>query len=1563
MRNYLGNPELFATPIWLGGLNMATELKQRRVRVLAQMPTKGLFAFLFALFLFSQALSAANWTIDGDRVYWTGNNYQISAAPATSAGAQHTQYINISSTNPTSRIANFSFVFSQAIQNAHAYYWRNYSHNVKVPTTIRANLSATFNNVSANVSTTEPCQVGDSQNTFKRKITTNTSQVVVCYNSFSQNGNSFTAFYQLNSTSTTTAQQWFYDWDDISANFQKTIIGGKTIFTYPNVQLNNGDNHQVKFYYETMIGVSGKYDIYVHSGTPQQVANGQALTYLILDPWFNTSYGFRYPINCSNENYGMPVVLNGTNGIILNGTNLSIRAVCQPDLFLYYNNATSFVVANNTSIVSSNATTLGMNEQWTMDNDYVGNQNGIPMAATGAIANASGIINNSVSMAGGMYLLANGNSLLGHAGGSTYCFWAYPTAVDSSWHIFFSRAQNTIYSGISDGNAFYTTQVGGGTINDGTPTANIWYHLCLVEYTNSTLTFYINGSVTQSTNSWVYNIDMANTPLAIGEYNGNNNNAGFAAAGLTYKGRIDEFQFWNRSLTTSEIGQLYNNYIGTAGYASLGALEVVPAIANFTFINQSPNDINTTNIMNGLNVTYNITGSNLNSTTAVLFTQVNNSGGACWLFINGTATCGYQPDGRGVNVSDTYTWQLEHDFITPTIAPLPTSLFENTAHSSNTLSSNNDAVKLTFKNVTNTTTFNTIMAMVNSTSNASLSLRIYYCNSSYTTGDFVTSPNCAQATTLNGTKTFTTIENNSKYNMFSGAINITSGTFGGVRVTPLSYLIMQGRNGVGNEWFWFSIPNVSTANTTQTTSNSGVGWANFAGTFDAHLHQFSTNDTVCYYPQINDTLGGTLNSTARCDLIEQGNMPPSTPAVFSPINTTYYKDIANISINYTQSVSPNLYPIVQYNITLRNSTTDNFILTIMGNNSPNLSFSWNASAVPDGQYNVHVEARDSLNQTSVGESNDFTLITTPIPSNVSFTSPTAGRFYLENATINLSFNATNFRNCTLDINGTNFSMPNLSSTLCQYNITSVGNFTIIGYVENLAGNITKTSPLSFQTFNITSVTPMFSNPEYDLLPDNISLVIVTDNYFGVISGNLTYNSTLSALSVGQSGTTFTLSKVITPIDVTTDTEVNLTWRYLFANASLNYTIANATNITNSGLFECGNITNSTSFNITYLDESLHTPLFVNDTLQISYLDFAGRGITFNATNVSYHAICIFPPNLSLNISLFVTANSAQHFQKTQTLTINISNATQNITIFLTSSLTSAFYTFQTINVYNAPIAGSNITLERLNQVTNQYEVVQSGTTDITGSLSVPLQQFISYRMNITSTGYNFESFFIVPASQTTIQIVLTQNTTTNIQSLNAFGNVYYNITPAAGYYNTSKTLTFFVQSNISNLESWGMYITITNGSNVTKVFDQTSTNAAGGTLSYVANPSKTYVVYGWFKASNNTNFTIAPVYYFINNQSVGLAWVRNQLSGDRAVSGWTFYFIALAVSVCIGIGINRLMGVGTSAAALGALVCLTFFSLLAPPNMVIFGILTPFMATVLIGAVTLAVIYLTHYGA
>ena len=459
------------------------------------------------------------------------------------------------------------------------------------------------------------------------------------------------------------------------------------------------------------------------------------------------------------------------------------------------------------------------------------------------------------------------------------------------------------------------------------------------------------------------------------------------------------------------------------------------------FISQTPPDVSTTNILGKyLNITYSITDpSGVNASTVNLYYKTNSSTSEIVWYINGTAYSGWQIAENYTNSSSIWYFYLDHQ-IYPGTYNLPDSLMKNAPKEHFSLDNKNEILKIRFFNVSNDKEFNYLVLNArNQTTNTEF-LRIYYCNESYSTGDPEDSPYCVEFYDLEPTALHNYTRDSSLYWIIPLPINKSTGYLANVYVTPTSYILLRDSASAGG-WNISYVTNISRPDTVQYSSNNGHSYSNFAGTVDMYIHQFSGSDSLWYYVCANDTFGNSNCSEIRQDLIQIDNLPPSSPDVYNPTEG-YYRGL--ITINYTQSISPNAYPIVNYTIDLVD-LNENFVQKI-ADNDLKLSYVWNSSEAPDGKYFIRVRACDNLTQCSYGYSENITIDNTKpfveiiSPQNTTYTTNT----------ITLSFNATdaNLNRVWYSLNdGTNITIT--GSTIL---ILDNGNYKLTLYADDKAGN-------------------------------------------------------------------------------------------------------------------------------------------------------------------------------------------------------------------------------------------------------------------------------------------------------------------------------------------------------------------------------------------------------------------------------------------------------------------------------------------------------------------------------
>lgn len=543
-----------------------------------------------------------------------------------------------------------------------------------------------------------------------------------------------------------------------------------------------------------------------------------------------------------------------------------------------------------------------------------------------------------------------------------------------------------------------------------------------------------------------------------------------------------------------------------------------------SFLNQNPADLSSLNAFGqtGINFTYQITTAN--TSTLIFLHKTNSTTNDINYFENGTAYSGYVAFSTYINNSNNYTFNVLANQVYPANYNFNEFTLENTVHANQTLTNANSYLKVRLFNVSNSKQYSFFELMAFNTGSA---LRLYYCNSTYSAGQVDASPNCVQFASIAPNTPFnhTHTQYSSHYFLPLG-LNSTNGKIGNIKVTSTSYFAIRGQNsGAYNVAY---ISNISRSDTIRQSTNGGTSWTDFAGTIDAHLHQFSGNDSLYYYACANYSLDSTVQncSDIRQDLMDLGGLAPSHPIITNPLEQTY---IGAFYINYTPSISPNAYDIEYYNISLYDSNFS-FLETLQGNNSANLSYLFTPN-VANGMYFVGVKAFDSNGLSAEGLSQNFSLsnsisivLTSPnttwrnTPLNYSIIFSKSSNLSIStcwfeynatNTTINCS--ATSYFNAT-DNTQTNFTLwmndsaDNVASQMVLIKIdTTNPNGAIISPVN---GTTYTASGILYLPLTYSRNDTNLNYCEYSITGYGTTTLASCQNTTAIITGSGTYNLTL-----------------------------------------------------------------------------------------------------------------------------------------------------------------------------------------------------------------------------------------------------------------------------------------------------------------------------------------------------------------------------------------------------------------------------------------------------------------------
>jgi hypothetical protein len=465
------------------------------------------------------------------------------------------------------------------------------------------------------------------------------------------------------------------------------------------------------------------------------------------------------------------------------------------------------------------------------------------------------------------------------------------------------------------------------------------------------------------------------------------------------------------------------------------------SIPSVNYSSKSPSNIDTLNVIGtSLWINYTISLDDFDNFTIYLYYKANSTVSDIQYYQNGTAYSGYFSQAYTSNTSTNFGWKLYDNLIYKGTYNFGEYSLENYAHTINLTTSNQEYYKIEFLNISNTSTYGIFEIMANASASAN-PLRIYYCNSSYSSGNVNGSANCILFNTLTARTTFNhTHTAYSSHQTIPFAINYTTQTLNGIKVTEKSYFVVGG----ATNWQIWNIHNISRTGAISKSTNIGREWTNQTFTIDSHVHQYNGSDTFYYYACANDTSDNENCTNVRSDLMELGGLSPTAPSISSPTNASYSH---SISINYSAAQSPNSYNITYYNISLLN-TDYTLNKTINTNNSINLNYIWDSSAI-NGQFIIRVEATDNMSQNSTAYSDLLTIDN--VHPTFSAIASNSSLFY-GNQSLLVNFTATDETPFGYySVNDTKFS---INSTGYLSNATSigVGDYTLNVTINDSANN-------------------------------------------------------------------------------------------------------------------------------------------------------------------------------------------------------------------------------------------------------------------------------------------------------------------------------------------------------------------------------------------------------------------------------------------------------------------------------------------------------------------------------
>jgi len=305
--------------------------------------------------------------------------------------------------------------------------------------------------------------------------------------------------------------------------------------------------------------------------------------------WWNTSYQYKMLINTSNFTTSTFFYINGSNGVDIKGTIIyPIARTTTGNVSLYFNNATDYSIIENDTIVQNNIYSNEVIAYYKADETssssnlidaierYNFTQVGSPLSTTGKILNGR-VVNNT-----GVQYFNRDNAFLSPLSTAdfTITLWIKRLQSEENTIIFSSGLTTgsnnqgvTIYWKDADANKIAFRGIGSDTTgyvvaSTSTLAQDTWY-MVTVKKNSTHISLFINGifnntaTYTQTGNWW------SSTNAAVGCIY----LSGSPSASNIPKNNIDDLVIYNKSLSSAEILQRYNNNINVNGFGDVYATE------------------------------------------------------------------------------------------------------------------------------------------------------------------------------------------------------------------------------------------------------------------------------------------------------------------------------------------------------------------------------------------------------------------------------------------------------------------------------------------------------------------------------------------------------------------------------------------------------------------------------------------------------------------------------------------------------------------------------------------------------------------------------------------------------------------------------------------------------------------------------------------------------------------------------------------------------------------------------------------------------------------------------
>lgn len=488
-----------------------------------------------------------------------------------------------------------------------------------------------------------------------------------------------------------------------------------------------------------------------------------------------------------------------------------------------------------------------------------------------------------------------------------------------------------------------------------TISSNNWYMITAI-YNKTYMMIYVNGINIGNTTFASGNLFDSTTPLLLGSE---------TISSAFLNGTLDEMGIWHRQLSNAEIMQLYNNGSGLTYPFNT----TVPGIPVSYSVNttQVPSDLNSSLI--GL-LYINATVINLTSNNTVN----NNSYAELYYNITVNTTCAIFENQQCVNNGSTivvnmtkrddyrFNYTLTERQIFPGYYPFTESYIDNAPTRYNYSLYLNNNIRFIINNFTTYINPFISIELGSDAVSASSLLQVYYCNSSYNSGNPSLSSNCELVDTYtNGSLLPSHQHNNTKHVVLP--INIRN-----VTKTQNSSIIFYNTQTIANGWNIAYVLNASYNNRSFQIGQTN-SWTYTPNIFDIHIHQFLPTDSLKYYVKFHDGAGFSNISANVTDYFDVKNQPPSAPFIYLPNSTMKItvSSLQNSSIYFAWTPSYDFEnDTLRYTLRTSNILASYAIVNNLTTSNNSYTWSTNKNYIPAGAYTVFIDVCDNESNCNTG---------------------------------------------------------------------------------------------------------------------------------------------------------------------------------------------------------------------------------------------------------------------------------------------------------------------------------------------------------------------------------------------------------------------------------------------------------------------------------------------------------------------------------------------------------------------------------------------------------------------